>query len=391
MSEQQHTLPPMGGIKKSKNKIFPVLTVLIITFVLISIMIKLKPEIDRKAETEFVPMVDTMKIKSIDFVVPIKTEGMVLPKTKINFSSESVGKIVWIADSFTTGGEFKRGDLLVKIDPRDYQLAITRSQANVSARLANLELEQAKSDLAKSDWKKYGKKGKPSALNLNLPQVASAKAALEGAKADLDLAKRNLEKTQVVAPFNGTIITKNSDVGQFVNVGTNLAVIASTEAAEIRVSLTDVQLSESGLTASLIKPKVKISSEEIKQTQWLGVVAHVEAQRDARTLMNYVVIHVDHPFVQQDQALRFNTFVTVQFEGKVLQSVFPLQRNYLMLNDRIKVLDNNSKLLIKPVEISYSDEDFVYVSSGLNADDLVITTQLPNIKAGSLLQQNLSR
>ncbi|VAW40213.1 hypothetical protein MNBD_GAMMA01-222 [hydrothermal vent metagenome] len=388
MSNQNHTLPPMGATENQRkfSRALPFIIVVLITVGIWFLMSVLKPEIEKKDDVAAIPMVETITIKPVDFVVPIVTEGMVLPKTSINFSAEIVGKITFVAPQFSNGGKFAAGDVLVKVDPKDYELAIVRSKANVAAALAQLDLDQAKSDLAKNDWDKYGKKGKPSSLNLNLPQVASAKAALAGAKADLLLAKRNLTKTSIVAPFDGVIFTKNVDVGQFVNIGTTLATIASTKLAEIRVALSDQQLQMSGLNDMVDTLKVIITSEETKQVQWHGQVTHIESQRDVKTLMNYVVIEIEKPFSQQPTPLRFNTFVEVEFAGETLYSVYPLERSYMMLNNKVKILDSNSQLVIRSVETAYADIQNFYISKGLNLGDKVITTQLPGIKSGATLK-----
>ncbi len=387
MSKQTHTLPPMGEEhKKKKSYILPIVVVIAITVALLMLMKTLKPQEQKKDEDVVVTTVEVISIQPVDYTIPIQTEGMVLPQTSISFSAEIAGKIVNVADDFSNGGQFSKGEVLVEIDDNDYQLAITRAQANVANAKASLDLEQAKSDLARKDWVKYGKKGKPSALNLNLPQVASAHAALDGANADLKLAQRNLDKTKVVAPFDGVIFNKMADVGQFVSTGMALATIASTEVAEIRVALSDDQLVQSGLNDSLDNVHVSISSEETQNVHWQGLVKQIEAQRDARTLMNYVVIEVEDPFMQQQMALRFNTFVAVEFPGMTLKGIYPLNREYMLLNNRIKVLDSDSKLSIKSVDIAYSDDDYFYLSQGLDKKDKVITTQLPSIKPGSQLK-----
>ena len=392
MQNQKHTLPPMGKKENSKIKfILPIILVVGVTAALLFVMNKLKPAEQEKDDDVIIPVVEVISINPIDYVIPIKAEGMVRPQTSINFASEIMGKIISVSDNFSNGGEFKKGDVLVEVDPRDYQLAITRAQANVASAKASLELEQAKSDLAQADWKKYGKSSKPSALNLNLPQVASAKAAYDGANADLKLAKRNLEKTKITAPFDGVIFSKSVDIGQFVNTGTKLAMIASTEVAEIRVSLSDTQLMQSGLNNSVENVQVSINSQEINSITWQGKVKQIEAQRDSRTLMNYAIIEVLKPFTQQAMALRFNTFVTVEFAGEKLLNVYPINREYMLLNSRLKLLDSESKLDIYDVEVVYSNDEMLFISNGLNQNDKIITTQLPNVRIGSQLKIDNSK
>lgn len=387
-STEQSTEQSMLQSIKQSNKVKPVLLVLSVTAVLALVMFMLKPDEERKEDTKIIPAVEVIQIQPIDYVVPIKSEGVALPKTQINLAAEVSGKINFVAEGFINGGTFNQGDVLLKIDPRDYELAITRAKANVAAQLASLDLQQAKSDLAKTDWKKYGKKGKPNALNLNLPQVASAKAALDGAEADLQLAKRNLEKTHITAPFSGVILSKMVDFGQFVGVGTSLVTVASTEIVEIRLSLSDRQLHNSGLdkfdgSQNIV---VKVTSEEVPNTQWLGKIASIESARDVQTLFNYVIIEIKQPFTQQNTPLRFNTFVNATLNGITLYQVYPIERGNIMPGDKVKVLSPQSLLIHKELEIVYADSEYKYISKGIDSDDKIITTGLSHIRVGDKLK-----
>jgi RND family efflux transporter MFP subunit len=390
MSKKYQEIPSVESLtsNKSSKKFAPVLLVLAVTFLLALLMIILKPKEQKKDLAKVVPTVEVVQVQPIDYVIPIQSEGVVFPKTKINIAAEVSGKITFISDNFTNGDRFSQGDVLLKIDPKDYELAITRAKANVAAQRANLDLQQAKSDLAKSDWKKYGKKDEPNALNLNLPQVASAKAALDGAKADLQLAQRNLEKTLITAPFDGVILAKMTDLGQFITLGTPLVSVASTEVAELRISLSDEQLHQSGLEKfdGAQNIKAKITSEEIPNVQWLGKISSIEAQRDAKTLFNYAVVEIDRPFSQQDVPLRFNTFVTARMNGETLPQVYLIERGNIMQNNKVRVLSPVSTLMYKDVEIVYTDEKYKYINKGINSNDKIIITSLSNIKLGDELK-----
>jgi RND family efflux transporter MFP subunit len=390
MANSKPQLPPMGDVAKTpqSNGFIPVMVVLLVTAALIFVMFKLKPKEQKKEHSTFIPTVEVIQVRPIDYVVPIQSDGMVLPKTKINIAAEVSGKITFVAKNFRNGGAFGKGDVLLNIDPVDYELVIIRAKANVASQQANLDLQQAKSDLAKTDWKKYGKNSKANALNLNLPQVASAKAALSAARADLQLAQRDLEKTKIVAPFSGVILSKMVDLGQFVNLSTALASIASTEIAEIRMSLSDEQLQLSGLAQfdGSQNVAVKISSEEAQGLQWQGKIVSIEAQRDAKTLFNFAIIEVAQPFKQQNTPLRFNTFVNITLNGKTLHQVYPLERAYITLENNVHVFSPQAQLLDKKVDIIYADDAYKYISSGIDSDDKIITTGLSLIKVGDDLK-----
>ncbi|MCF6288141.1 MAG: efflux RND transporter periplasmic adaptor subunit [Proteobacteria bacterium] len=390
MLKDNQQLPPLADRSsgKLKRKILPIILALSVTIGLLYIMFLFKPKDEKKDDVKTMPTVETIQIDAIDYVIPIKSDGLVLAKIQINISAEITGKIIYVSDKFTNGGTFAKDDVLLKIDPIDYQLAITRAQANVAAQQANLDLQQAKSDLAKKDWQKYGKKGTANALNLNLPQVSSAKAALSGAQADLKLAQRNLDKSIVTAPFAGVILTKNVDLGQFLSIATPLASIAATDVAEIRISLSDAQLHDSGLDdftpASNIK--VSITSQEVNDIQWQGKISAIEAQRDMQTLFNYAIVEVDKPFTQQSTPLRFNTFVEVKLAGNTLKGVYPIERGYVTLDKTVKILSDQSTLELRKVEIIYASKDYFYISNGISTNDKIIITGLANVNAGDKLK-----
>src|SRR5690606_29178044 len=122
--------------------------------------------------------------------------------------------------------------VLLQIEPADYQVAVSRSEANLASARANLDLEKAKAEQAQKDWESFGKKTKPSDLLLNIPQLKGAQAAVDAAKADLQKTLRDLSKTTIKAPFDGTVLTKQVDIGQFVTVSGQLARLAGIETAE---------------------------------------------------------------------------------------------------------------------------------------------------------------
>lgn len=178
------------------------------------------------------------------------------------------------------------------------------------------------------------------------------------------------------------------DLGQFVGLGTSLVSVASTGIAEVRMSLSDSQLHNSGLDKfdGSQNIQVGITSEEAAGIQWTGKIVSIEAQRDARTLFNYAIVEVARPFSQQSVPLRFNTFVNARLDGATLQQVYPVERGNIMLDNKVRVLSPESKLIYKEVESVYTDDDFKYISKGIDSKDRIVTTGLSHSKVGDELK-----
>ncbi len=363
------------------------LAVLGVTVVLFMALMMFKQPPEKKPQVKSGYLVETIQVFPEDVQLQVESQGVVRPKRQITLVAEVSGKIQQVAENFAPGATFSAGEVLIQIDPADYEVAVQRAQANVANAKAKLELEQAKSKVALQDWKKYGKKGKPSPLVLNLPQVASAKAALAAAQADLKKALRDLEKTRIRAPFDGIVLQKNADIGQFVTPGANLGSIANSDVAEVRLPLTDEELAMLELPKLLNSPHQPVRfavelplPETLAKEQWQGIARRVEAQREASTLLNYLAVEINDPFslLEENPAepLKLNTFLQARIPGKTLHRVFRIDRALLLRGDEVNIYKPDNTLEIRPVHVLYRDRQYAYVDRGLKPGERIIVTPI---------------
>jgi RND family efflux transporter MFP subunit len=369
------------------RKFWPVAAVVGITLVLFMGLMALKKPPEKKPQVQAGYLVETIQVFPEDVQLQVDSQGVVRAKRQISLVAEVSGKIIEVADNFAPGATFQAGEVLIQIDPADYEVAVQRAQANVANAKAKLELEQAKSEVAKKDWQKYGKKGKPSPLVLNLPQVASAKAALQAAKADLQKALRDLEKTRIKAPFDGIVLLKNADIGQFVTPGANLGSIANSDVAEVRLPLTDEELAMLELNSLLDNPRQPVQfavelplPETLPGRQWQGVARRVEAQREQTTLLNFLDVEINDPFSLLEESpaepLKLNTFLQASIPGKTLHRVFRIDRALLLRGDELNIYKPDNTLEIRPVHVLYRDKRYAYVDRGLKPGERIIITPI---------------
>jgi len=219
---------------------FPVL-VIVVGFFISSVIRNSRPEIGVVTPVKKVTLIRGVIAKKTSFQPVIHAQGTVQAKRQIELVPEVAGKIIWVSPDFAQGGLFSKGDKLVLIDPRNYEFAVARAQASVADARNKLVLEEAEAELAKTEWEDLGG-GEASPLVLRVPQMATARAKLASAKADLDRALLDLERTVIKAPFDGRVEEKKVDIGQYVSLGSQLAVLYSTDVAEISLPLTDREL-----------------------------------------------------------------------------------------------------------------------------------------------------
>ena len=191
-------------------------------------------------------LVDVMRVHAANEKTTVKAQGSVTPRTQTTLVSEVSGLITEVSAAFVAGGFFSKGDVLVRIDDRNYRAEVKRAQAAVRAAETNVTRETGLADYAREDWERAQSVLRSSKaatdLAMRKPQQAEALASLEFAKADLEKREGDLDRTVIRAPYDGLVREKRADIGQFVNSGSPLAVTFSVEVAEIRLPLPDSQL-----------------------------------------------------------------------------------------------------------------------------------------------------
>ncbi|MGJ8663821.1 MAG: efflux RND transporter periplasmic adaptor subunit [Marinicella sp.] len=369
------------------KRILPIIIILVVVMVILNLMASMKTEPAKIPEKPIGFLVETAKLTPSALTISIESQGTISPKRQITLTSEVSGRVMRLNQSFTAGGQFVTGDVLVTLDPADYQVAVARADANVASAQAQLDLEQAKSDQAKKDWQSFGKKGQPSALLLNIPQLDGANASLKAAKADLMKAKRDLEKTEIKAPFDGTVISKSVDIGQFVSITGPLGMIAGTDVAEVRLPLTKENITKLNLNSIDLRqnPLAVQFLDDNDNPVVNGMIQRLESSMDSRTLMTYAVAEIERPF---DSGLFFNDFLQAEITGQSYNQVYAIPTAWMLPKDQVAVFSDDQTLAIKTVHVAHKTNDYFYVDQGLTTSDQIITTPIQAPLEGMQLRMN---
>lgn len=313
---------------------------------------------------------------SFKFKVP--TRGNVRPRTQSTLIPEVSGTIVDVSPSLREGGFFKRGDILLGVDPLDYLTAVTVAKGAIAQAEAALEQEKAVAKQAVENWNRLGKKGEPNPLARREPQLAEADANLATARAGLDKAKRDLERTKIVAPYDGRVLELTADVGQYVSPGNVVARIYATDIAEVRLPLTNDQIAHVDLpelyegeppNPGTKRPTVTLSGAIGGKTyQWQGEIVRVAGAIDEASRQLFVVAQVSNPYVRQDDGrppLKIGLFVEAEIDGKTLKNVLVLPREAVRAGDELILVNKQAQTLLRhPSTPVWRDRDNVVIPAG---------------------------
>jgi RND family efflux transporter MFP subunit len=370
---------------KSRAKILLPLLVLLMGLGAAAGLILTRPKLERTEVVARVPLVRVIRVKHSKLALTVKSQGTVRPRVESSLVAQVAGRIDWVSPGFAEGGFFMRNQDLVRIEDRDFRLAVSQAEAQVAQAMVQVQREQAEADLAEEEWADLGQ-GEPSALAMREPQLAEAKARVQAAEATLEKTKLDLERTRIRASFDGRIQSTLVDLGQYVARGTSLARIYSTDAAEVRLPVAKDQLAYLDLGAGLnlrgangSGPAVVLSGTIGDTTySWPGRIVRTGSEFDAKTRMLPLFARVDDPLGKASEAagapLPIGMFVDAEIEGKRLHRAIVVPREALRSGGQVLVVDADSRLRFRDVQIFRVNRDIAVLTSGLSDGEFVCTS-----------------
>jgi len=341
---------------------------------------------ERKDTADQAVLVDVIpaELRSLNFTV--YSQGPVQPRTETTLVAEVAGQIVSVSTNFIAGGFFREGEVLLQIDPSDYETGLLRAQATLASREAQYADEKARSEQALKDWTNLGRDGQPSDLVLRKPQLAEASAGVLAAEAELKEAERNLQRTRIKVPYDGLVRSKQVDVGQYVGPGTVLGVTFAVDRAEIRLPLSSADLAFLNLPSATrlderMRVPVKLTTEnDSSEATWNAEIVRTEGVVDQTSRVVYAVAEVVDPYgalgLSNQPELKMGTFVRAEIQGLRAENVVVLPRSVLRPDDTVLIANKRRLLEVRPVKVARAEPRLVYISGGIAEGEWVVTTSL---------------
>lgn len=370
--------------------------VLVAGFMVVQGLVAAKPHPETKDEEVRKLSLYVDSVVSEEVTIAIKTQGEVRPKTEIELIPQVSGRVVMLSDQFSAGAEFAPNTLLVKIDDADYQVAVVRAEARVAEAQTALERELATAEIKKEEWRDGSKNQDPTDFALNLTQVRQAEAMLRAARADLDKARLDLSRTEIRVPFQGRVRTRDIGLGQIVSAGASMGRVFAIDTVEVRLPLTDAQLTELDLplgfeaSESTGAPAVAFSARMgSREYHWKGNIVRIDASIDEGTRLIYATAEVRDPYgaaASEGMPIAVGMFVNAEIKGVQEQRAFVMPRLALRNKDSVYVINQENELEIRTVDVLSTSEERVLVKSGVLAGDRVVTSPVPNAVDGMAVE-----
>jgi len=338
------------------------------------------------------PTVRVVQVKPRSVRMAVHAVGTVSPRTETELVPEVSGNVVWISPNLVAGGYFEAGEVLLRIDDRDYRNAVERAAAAVSR--AQAESEFAEFELRRLEEMETRQLISRSDVEAGMRAARVSEASLRDAEAALEQAERDLTRTQITAPFVGLVRSEQTDLGQFVNRGTSIASIYAVDYVEVRLPIADQQLAyldlpvmQRGELDEATAPAVTLSAEFAgEEYRWQGKLVRTEAEIDARTRMVQAVARIsareDGSNDPEDLPPPVGLFVQAEIEGLSADNVVVLPRSAIRNSNQVLVVDKENRLRFTTVKLLRVYGDDAYINGGLAAGDLVCISPLQAVVDG---------
>lgn len=353
--------------------------VLIVAILISRSLIATAPKAERKPPERRARLVEVTALNPRDETVVVKAYGQVEASQRVVLGAEISGSVVGIGERFVPGQQVAKGEVLVRIDPSNYEVAVETARANLAAAKAELRQEQGRQAVARGDFEVLDLKvtSEERSLMLREPQLQAALAAHRTAEAALKRAQLDLRRTVIRAPFDALVLSRSVALGaQVGGASTPLGELVQAEPYWITLLLPVEQLrwiqlpDETGQGGSELEVRDVSQQDGVWQGRVIQLLDAVEEQgRRAR-----VLVEVDPRARDGGQRLLLGSYVEASIQGAHVESVFVIDPAWLDEQRLWLVRDN--RLAPVTLEILHRDQDKVLVRGAIEAGEQVVTSRL---------------
>ncbi|MEE2980413.1 MAG: efflux RND transporter periplasmic adaptor subunit [Pseudomonadota bacterium] len=379
-----------------------------------------RPEVEAKSPEVEARAVAAVAVEHLDQRPTLRLYGAVIAGREVELRPLAAGRIVAVGDNFADGGVVRAGDTLIVIDPFDYEADVAELAAQVAEAQAKLDeistdhgaagqllirdheqFELARREVARQEKLADSPAASPKALDdahlaLSIraqqviqrqqtidrlaAQTAQQRAVIERRVVALDRAKRKLEETRLVAPFDGYLVDTDVAIGKRVDMGDRVARLIDAGRLEVKFHVSGAQftrlLAGDGYRGMPAEVVWRIGDQTFR---FVAVIDRVEGEIDAQS--GGVDLYARIEGAGAGDVLRPGAFVDVTLADRLYKNVVRLPES--ALHDGATVYVAISGVLeARQVEVVARGNDNVLVRGALASGELVVTTRLPEIGPG---------
>lgn len=346
-------------------------------------MIRSRPAASRDAAPPVPPVVEVLRALPVDTVARVTGTGEVVPAREVTIVPEISGRVIEQASRLVPGGRFDAGEILLRVDPRNFENEVRQRRNQLEQARLDLEVEVGRAAVARKEWRLHGDASaaaKP--LALREPYLAAARSHVEAAESALERAEIDLSRTVIRAPFDGTVTRERVEVGQYVSPQSSIATVVGTDRFWVQVSipvdrLRYLSVPRAGVgegSPARVTQELRDGSRVVRSGFVAGLISELEAETRTAQLLVSIADPLDPP--AGHLPLLPGAFVSVEISGETLPGLIEVPRKALIGGEEVWVVAGDETLVRRSLEIAWSDRRSVYAASGIVPGELVVVSRL---------------
>lgn len=365
--------------RRQYNIIGITLAIVIMGFLTMRFLVSQKPKPQRRPPVSVPRYVKAEKIEYGTVVASVVANGRMKSSKIVDVVAEASGKLELGDINFKKGEIFKKGDILIKVYMDEALLDLKSRKSKFLNIIASL-LPDLKVDYP-NRFSAFNKFFNSIEIDKDLPELPEFK----GEKIKIFLASRNiipeyysikkdelkLERHIIRAPFSGSILSVNMEVGGYTNTGGKLAKIISTERLELEVPV------ESSKSQWINKGDEVFVSLKDNSKKWKGIVSRKSGFIDEATQSRTIFVEIN----SKDKSLLYGQYLVAEFPGKSIDNSMKIPRNAVFNSDQVFVV-KDGKLKLRNIKILKINEKSV-IFNGIEESISVVVEPLINARVNT--------
>ncbi|MDH3443431.1 MAG: efflux RND transporter periplasmic adaptor subunit [Deltaproteobacteria bacterium] len=345
------------------------------------------PRAERAEKPRPARVVETISLERADHPTVIPAWGQVRPAREVTLKAQVQGKVIEINPKLAPGGRFGKGEIVLKIDPSDYRLAVRQRESDVAKARAELQVEEGNQVIARKESELLGDElsQREQYLVLRQPQLSTVKASLAAAEAALAEARLALERTTVRAPFDSIVISRQADVGTLLTTSADIANLAGTDTywVELAIPTLDLRWIAGPAGSEILASPVRLYNDSVWGANIFrsGRVVRLLGDLTSEGRMARLLVEVGDPLATTSKnngkpALLIGAYLRAEIKGRVIKNAIALDRAALRDGNKVWTINDAGTLEVRDVVIAFRSSEKVFITGGVMPGERAVVSNI---------------
>lgn len=351
-------------------------------------LLSTRPETAPEEKPPSSRIVQTLPLVPQTRSVEISAFGTVIPSRKVAIRPQVAGQVIRQSESMALGGLVREGDELLRIDPKDYELALAEVRSDFEQARFELDVESGRQVIAKREWTELEPDLELQNVNPSLvlrePHLRRAQALVDNAENEIEKAELQLSRAVLQAPFNAMVVNESVEIGQLLDPNSMICELVGTDEFWVQVTVPFSKLkwirSPKGDTPGA-EATVILDTGQGQFARWAGRVIRLLSDLDPLGRMARLIVSVPDPLglaqgTDRQIPLLLGSYVQVRIDAGVLDEALVIPREALREGSLIWVVGPDQRLQIHPADILWMEKDTLLIANDLEPDVELIVSDL---------------